>query len=310
MVYITLLCLGCVFLYYSFRHEKKRLKKLEIRRSKNGWLSVFEYLGAETIISKLIPKKNSRSYKKIERFLMDNYLERYITVESYSVIKIIFAIILFLIVLNAYKISSMVFGYATEAISRGVLLSGGKAAVYGKQQKVFIVAILIAVLGYSLSDLIFAQYGKYKKNLFSKELLIIEIYMLMLLRAKMQIKDILMEISQVSASFKQYFLEAVASYSVDPEKTLNQLADRVPDKEFRNVIRLLNSALIKDDKHVVTYLRRHIQTLRVTSKEKRKKQADLIDTMSSFYIIIPYILLFMWGIYPWLVYTIKNLSNL
>lgn len=268
--------------------------------------NILDRLSKFPVIKLCVPKVGGKGYIKLNKLIHDNYMEKYLSVGSLRVIQVMSLIIFGFIALYSKKVM-----YYAGNFLKEIYGSFYSQADYNFDIRYKILIFVVAgIVGYLLPVYLVKLHGTRVRKRFERELPVIEVYIMMLLRSKIGMKDLLVEVAKVSGSFKSYFLEAAANYSVDNVRALERLAERVPDKEFRNTIKLLIRASTVNDTHVIDYLKRHLKTLKSREKIRNRKKAVLMENIASVNILVPLMLLVLWGLYPWLVYTLKIMRDI
>lgn len=170
--------------------------------------------------------------------------------------------------------------------------------------------LLIDLIVMILSRYVLKLFCDIKLALEDKEIIMLQTYTLMLIKANKPVKEILESLMERTKMFKNILQKTINNYSKDPKKALKEARESTGNIGFEKIIRALEQTLNNDNKKSLEYLNNQ----RNFTKEMRKIQKTQNNTkkgvISTLLLIIPlFVLVFIAG-YPYFRFSLKTLGNL
>lgn len=165
------------------------------------------------------------------------------------------------------------------------------------------------LLAYFIPDLILKLIILFRSTRGEKEAIKLQTYAVMMLKANRPVKQILTSLMERAVVFKEPLTVAVNSYSSNPEKSLDELKNRVAQPQFEKICISLIQALNNDKEISVHYLQSHRvlgRELNRINKQKKNMQKNIIGLLL---LIFPLLAFALISFYPWLVYSLRQLNS-
>lgn len=284
-----------------YAKKKRRIKT-------NGLLHKLEILGKHSFSKSLQDKPGSKNYKKIQNDLKKARLK--LTPEGFYAITYILPIIIViaLIVVNYTNAVNTLLNLEQIKVVAEKLGKPEMAEVSFKINWPFI--LVAALLGNMLPRWVLKIIIGIRGSLSEKEVLMLQTYVIMMLKAGKPVKEILISLYERSKAFRDPLELAVNTYSANPNEALQQMKDTVPNESFGKICVALEQTLNNDRKISLTYLENH----RVLGKEINEQIRIRKNTKKKIFglllMIVPMIALMAIGAYPWLIFTLKQIDNI
>ncbi len=141
------------------------------------------------------------------------------------------------------------------------------------------------------------------------EVLMLQTYAMMMIKAGRPVKLILISLMDRSKLFKGVLKQAVNSFSEDPSRALRVARESAPNKGFDKTVRALEQALNHDRDVSLIFLKNHRQMTKELKALDRVRKNSIKTIVSTVLLIIPLLTFAFIAGYPFVVYSMKILSN-
>lgn len=287
---------------FIFKRKKKRKMRLPQR------IERIEKISKNEKISFMLSKIDSKKYNKTKKELRQAGLN--LSVSAYEIIN--------LIVPFVFIILSIIFNYINKI---NILINLEKikevAIKLGKPEMAEInfnlnitTLLLVGLLSYLLPNLILKILIVIRKNKGQKEVLMLQTYTIILLKAGVPTKRILIGLYNRSKIFKKELEISVNSFSTDPNNSLNKLKENVSNEGFKKIVISLKQNLNNDRKTSLVYLNNHRTLGKEINKNLRKRRNKKVGMIGILFMIVPLLALMAVGFYPWFVYMLNQVSDI
>ncbi|GEM_PF-792696 len=170
---------------------------------------------------------------------------------------------------------------------------------------IVITMIIMIILPRRILKLIVSVKSLMEEN----EVIMLQTYTLMMIKAGKPIKQILVSLMDRSKMFKNILRKAVNTYSKDPNSALREVRESTSNKGFEKTIRALEQALVHDRDVSIIFLRNHRKLTKELKELNRVKKNSMKSIISTLLLIIPLLAFAFIAGYPFLVYSMKMLDN-
>lgn len=281
MRYIIMLITSFAVLIIDFFIKKK--EKRNILRKKREPTSYIKLLSKKLDLKKY--KKYIRIYKILKNINM-NY-----TVELFYVYKL--CIVIFSIILT------LIFSIINKKLNINV-----------SEINIFIKLIVVIFVVWSLPNILIKIFSYIKLCLSNKEILILQTYTIILIKAGKNVKQILNSLYKRANYFKDNLRIALKNYSTDPYEALMNLKKSSDSNDFKKIIIALEQCLYSNRDTSLIFLYNSRKMTKEMSRLYKLKKDGKKKIFNTLMLILP---LTAWAIvsgYPWLVYVLKCINNI
>ncbi len=291
MFYLILLIASVILLLIDLI-IKLRNKKILKSKKKTKLLKSLEK------ISLKLKFKRNKSYLKNEELLKDISLN--FSVDMYYLLKIIFAITTVIVII--------VVSYLNQV---SIALNINKLSIYSLNLDMNVSTLIIAFLvSLILPDIVLRQVVKIKYVIAKKEILVLQTYTIMLIKAGKNVKDILKSLYERSNLFKNNFELALNTYSSAPNESLTILKDSTEIKSFKKIVIALEQCLNSDREVSLIFLRNSRKITKELNRLEKLRKDGNKKIFNTLMLILPLAAWMAVSGYPWFVYVIKLINNM
>ena len=172
---------------------------------------------------------------------------------------------------------------------------------------------LMALLIISLSILLPKQYLKVKRrrreNDFIKDLPILQLFIILMLKAKRPLKDIFYVLSFTETAYKETFAVAYRKYIRNNEEAMEYLTEEFKNTKFSNTIKILSEYELYSKKESMRVLENGLKSIKDFATKFKKKKDRLSNIISQFSIGLPFLAVLLLGFAPIVYLGITNLLS-
>lgn len=291
MFYLILLIASVILLLIDLI-IKLRNKKILKSKKKTKLLKSLEK------ISLKLKFKRNKSYLKNEKLLKDISLN--FSVDMYYLLKIIFAITTVIVII--------VVSYLNQV---SIALNINKLSISNVTFNIDITTLLSVFLAsIILPDIVLRQAVKIKDVIAKKEILVLQTYTIMLIKAGKNVKDILKSLYERSDLFKKNFELALNTYSSDPNESLTILKDSTEIKSFKKIVIALEQCLNSDREVSLIFLRNSRKITKELSRLEKLRKDGNKKIFNTLMLILPLAAWMAVSGYPWFVHVIKLINDI
>lgn len=169
--------------------------------------------------------------------------------------------------------------------------------------------LVFSALLYYLPDLVIAYQIRERTRQMKRELPIVESFILLMLESEQySVYEILRTIMDTTKFFRPYIMTCLNEYFLDPNRAIQNMADRVGDDEFQTVCNALKQVVGTEREVTAQFLRQHLDQVRRLQQLQREAQ---IKRKPMYYVILlalPLTCTVIIWFYPWLIRAIRSLS--
>ncbi|MGD9568157.1 MAG: hypothetical protein AB7V48_07485 [Sedimentibacter sp.] len=151
--------------------------------------------------------------------------------------------------------------------------------------------------------------GKFKLILEENEILMLQTYALMMIKANKPVKEILISLMNRSRMFKGILRKAVNTFSDDPDEALRNARESTGNQGFDKIIRALEQALNYDRNVSLQFLKNHRNLTKELGALNNIKKNNTKAMISTLLLVVPLAALAFIAGYPFLNYAIKMLNG-
>ncbi len=291
LIYLILLVVVLILLLIDLI-IRKRSKKLLKSKQKIKLIKLLEK------ISKIIKFKRTEGYIKTERLLKDISLN--FSVEMFYLCKFIIAFITVFIV--------SVVNYLNQV---SIVTKINNLSIYNVKFNADISIVLLAILSsIILPDFILKQVIKLKNVIAQKEVLVLQTYTIMLIKAGKNVKDIIKSLYNRSTMFKKNFEFALNTYSSAPDGALKTLKSSTEIKSFKKIVIALEQCLNSDREVSLIFLKNSRKITKELNRLEKLKKDSNKKIFNTLMLILPLAAWVAVSGYPWFVYVIELINNM
>ena len=161
-----------------------------------------------------------------------------------------------------------------------------------------------------LPNLIIDLLIKKRKELMRKELPIIETFIVIMLETgSYTVYDILRTLLDTTVFFKPYITMCLNEYYVDPNRAIQNMADRVQDEEFQVVCNSLKQAVDSDKRHTATFMKQHLDQIKKIQDLQKEAMIKKKPLLYVFLLALPLMSIVVIWFFPWFTKAMKMLST-
>jgi|LSQX01.1.fsa_nt_gb hypothetical protein len=169
---------------------------------------------------------------------------------------------------------------------------------------------IFSLLLYMLPNLIIDLLIKKRKELMRKELPIIETFIVIMLETgSYTVYDILRTLLDTTVFFKPYITMCLNEYYVDPNRAIQNMADRVQDEEFQVVCNSLKQAVDSDKRHTATFMKQHLDQIKKIQDLQKEAMIKKKPLLYVFLLALPLMSIVVIWFFPWFTKAMKMLST-
>ena len=291
MFYLILLIASVILLLIDLI-IKLRNKKILKSKKKTKLLKSLEK------ISLKLKFKRNKSYLKNEKLLKDISLN--FSVDMYYLLKIIFAITTVIVII--------VVSYLNQV---SIALNINKLSISNVTFNIDITTLLSVFLAsIILPDIVLRQAVKIKDVIAKKEILVLQTYTIMLIKAGRNVKDILKSLYERSDLFKKNFELALNTYSSAPNESLTILKDSTEIKSFKKIVIALEQCLNSDREVSLIFLRNSRKITKELNRLEKLRKDGNKKIFNTLMLILPLAAWMAVSGYPWFVHVIKLINGI
>lgn len=249
--------------------------------------------------------KKGKSYKVLQENL--THLGIGITPEffnAFSFVITIIAVIVVMIFELIYKINLMSNMDDLKEAAK-ILNDPSLLDVSFNYSVIVITMVIMLILPRRILKLIVSIKSLMEEN----EVIMLQTYTLMMIKAGKPIKQILVSLMDRSKMFRHILRKAVNTYSKDPNSALKSVRESTSNKGFEKTIRALEQALVHDREVSIIFLKNHRKLTKELKELNRAKKNSMKSIISTLLLIIPLLAFAFIAGYPFLVYSMKMLDN-
>ena len=303
LLYIIPLLIALLLVIIDFILNVKKKRRIPTK----GLVSKLEKWGRNKLIKKLHDKPESKGYIKLSKKLKQAGIK--MSPEAFQTMTYIIPIII-VIILLAIKYTNVINTLMNLEQLKIVAQKIGKEDIAKVDTSVNIPFLLIAFLiSHKAPEWILNVLIAYRNAKGHKEIIMLQTYAIMMLKAGQSTKRILISLMERSRLYKEPLEIAVNSFSTNPNKALKELEESVGNKDFKKLCVALQQTLNYDRKISLTYLQNH----RVLGRELQKLNRKAKNTKKSLFgmllLIIPLLTFILVAGYPWLLFSLKQLDS-
>lgn len=302
--YIISIVFAFILIIIDLITNQKKRKKLKLYNLP----SKLDNISKNKVISFMLRKRESKQYIKIKKNLKQSGLN--LSPEAFQVITLVIPILLIIIAVIMSYINklNMLINIDKIIVVAEQLGKPELAEISFKLNKPIIV--ISALIGY------FIPYGLLKiiilirRAVSEREVLILQTYTIIMLKAEMPTKRILVSLYKRTKLFKKELETAVNNFSTNPNRTLRDLKENSFNDGFKKIIISLEQNLNNDKKIGLIYLQNNRTLGKDIAEQIRKRRTNKKNIIGILFMIVPLIALLAIGFYPWLVYALKQIGSI
>lgn len=293
---ISAMAMGLIFLGNVSFNRKRRIKA-------GGKWAFFTKLSKNEFMKNLQYSPGSKEYRDIEVKLKKAGLND-LSVGAYQMIKYIFPLVIYALIM-AIKYTNI-----TNTLSNIDKLEKIGRSISEVNTDLMILPMFgFSLLFYFVPDLILKLITRYRNAKGEKEVMMLQTYAVMMLRTNRSVKQILNSLYERAEIYKEQLEIAINSYSKNPTEALNELAIQAGHPYFEKICIALEQALNNDSEVSLIYLESNRGLAREINKIERKRKTTKKSMFGMVLLILPMIMLFAIGGYPWVVYALQQLDG-
>lgn len=296
-----LIALFLVIIDFILNTKKKR------RIPNKGLISKFEKWGKNHLIKKLHDKPGSKGYIKLSKKLKQAGIK--MSPEAFQTMTYIVPLIV-IVLLLAIKYTNVINTIMNLEQLKAVAEKIGKEDIAKVNTKVNMPFLLIAALiSHKAPEWILNVLISYRNAKGHKEVVMLQTYAIMMLKAGQSAKRILISLMDRSKLYKEPLEIAVNSFSTNPNKALKELEESVGNKDFKKLCVALQQTLNHDREISLTYLQNHRVLGRELHKLNRKSKNTKKSLFGMVLLIVPLLAFILVAGYPWLLFSLNQLDS-
>lgn len=302
--YVIAVILALILITIDLVRYRKKRQKLRIYKLSNK----LDQISRNKFIKFVLDKKGEKYKVRVKNNLKQSELN--LSPEAFQVITFITPIILIIasIVISYLNKLNMLINIDKLMIVAEQLGKPELAEISFKLNKSIIA--IIALVGYFIPDGLLKIIVLIRKGMSEKEVLVLQTYTIIMLKADMPTKRILVSLYKRSRIFKKELETAVNKFSTDPNKALREIKENSFNDGFKKIIISLEQNLNSDKKIGVVYLQNNRTLGKEIAEQLRIRKTNKKNIIGILFMIIPLIVLLAIGFYPWLVYTLKQIGSI
>lgn len=298
-MYIILVLLALLIIIMCMPYKKK------LRHRNN--VKLIDRINSK--MSKLHYKKDSKNYKKLQQKIINAGLT--INPEIYQTVRLILPIASIVIYILLKVINFINLQVNIEDLTEAAKVLNDESILNISFNVNLLIILFIFFMSMLLPDLILFFIGKIRVGISKREALILQTYTIMLLKTTKPVKQILISLYERSDYFKPLLKTASEKFSTDQKGTLSEMKNSASQKsDFFNVCIALQQAQNGDRKLSVMYLENHRNLAREVNKQIRIRKQTRNQGIGIIIMMIPILICVAIVGYPWLIYTIRAISQI
>lgn len=299
MIYKILLIFSALLLILSFR-KKKKIKR------KNTIEDVEERINKSLYFMQ--HKKDSKEYKHLEKNIKAAGFN--ISPETFQSINIIISI-----AVAGLTVLFQILQYVNMILNADVINAAAEALNNPEIKNIsfyidFKQSLIAFVVLYFLPRVFLKASAELKKATSEKEILLLQSYTVIMLKANIPTKEILVALYNRSNVFKPNFETAVKKYSTDPKASIKELKESSSSNNFRKTCISLEQSLKSDKLTSLIYLENNRIFTKEINKQHRLRKNKRNEIIGTLLMVFPLFMLIAIGAYPWIIYILRLLNNM
>lgn len=299
MIYKILLIFSALLLILSLKKRKKIKRKHTIKDVEeriNKALHFFQH------------KKDSKEYKHLEKNIKAAGIN--ISPETFQSMNIIVSI-----AAAGLTVLFQVLIYINIILNTDVISAAAEALDNPDIKNIsfnidFKPVLIIFVAVYFLPRIFLKISAELKKAISEKEILLLQSYTVIMLKANIPTKEILVALYNRSNVFKLNFETAVKKYSTDPEAAIKELKESSDSNNFRKTCISLEQSLKSDKLTSLVYLENNRIFTKEINKQHRLRKNKRNEIIGTLLMIFPLFMLVAIGAYPWIIHILRLLNSM
>lgn len=308
-----------------FMPRKIVLYKIDLKRVLNrkltdvpmsGFVRYLHSLTRRGIFRFFVLDDESDKYKSIDSLIIKAGGLQGCTPDIIQFFKILLPTIIFSILTALYLItlkingaaahSTVLIGQKIQNAASGIMVQ--ETSSYQIDFSVIFGILIISIVVYFLPDLVLKLLIKSRRQKLKDELPTIEMFMSIYFDAHYTVYDILIALQDVVVYSKKYITECCNEFYINPEKALQNMADKIAVPEYQLVCDILKQAVNNSKQYASSFIKQHLEQLNRLKDLTYQAKAKRKPLIYVFVLIIPMCNILLIWFYPWVDKVIKMVN--
>lgn len=306
MIFGYILMLIAILLAVSLFNEQKSVEtKKEIAKPfDKKWANLlYRYSYHAPFVWFLDETESDKKAKDLKTRLASANATHLFNYRSYMTLKtmiLLFAVVVFslllLILSNGGIVSKVLFNIENVTESQGTF-------------QIKIVALMILMLLVLIPNFILKQREKIYATLHLKDIPIVQLFIILMLRSKKPVNEILYALARINTRYKGIFESGYRIYIRNKEEGLDYIQDCFGETHFKETINVLRDLGEYSREDSITLLENNMQKI-VELNNSNKRRADIASLVySQSTMVVPYVALITLCFVPLVVYGLKIFNS-
>ena len=299
MIHKILIILSIFFMLLGFKKKKKIGRKITIKDAEERMNKALSFLQH---------KKGTKEYNKIEGNIKASGIK--ISPETFQSLNIVISITAAGLTLLFELLSYLNKTASIEVLNMAAEMLNNPSIKIIKFNLSISTILAVFIIAYFLPRVFLKISAGLRKSASEKEILLLQSYAVIMLRANVPTKEILIALSKRARIFSSNFELAVKKYSTNPEAALKELKESSNSNNFRKTCIALEQSLKTDSLTSLKYLESNRVFTREINKQHRLRKNKRNEIIGTLLMVFPLFMLIAIGAYPWIIYILKLLNNI